>query len=117
MKMRIEVVSVSADGNEQRRQMLTIDRQELAMETLGMSLRESKALLEGVQDFMIAQQVGEDLERRRACPHCGQRHTAKESGTAPVKTLFGPVTCQIRDGIGALARLKVRGHSVRRTPG
>ena len=91
MKMRIEVVSVSADGNEQRRQMLTIDRQELAMETLGMSLRESKALLEGVQDFMIAQQVGEDLERRRACPHCGQRHTAKDSGTAPVKTLFGPV--------------------------
>jgi hypothetical protein len=69
MKMRIEVVSVSADGNEQRRQMLTIERQELAMETLGMSLWESKALLEGVQDFMIAQQVGEDLERRRACPH------------------------------------------------
>ena len=91
MKMRIEVVSVSADGNEQRRQMLTIDRQELAMETLGMSLRESKALLEGVQNFMIAQQVGEDLERRRACPHCGQRQTAKDSGTSPVKTLFGPV--------------------------
>ena len=43
---------------------------------------------------MIAQQVGEDLERRRACPHCGQRHTAKDSEAAPVKTLFGRVNVQ-----------------------
>jgi hypothetical protein len=91
MNLRIEVVSVGSDGSEQRRQMLTIERQELAMETLGMSLVESKTLLEGVQDFMVAQQVSEDLEQRRACPHCGQRHTAKDSGSTSVKTLFGPV--------------------------
>jgi len=51
MNVRIEAVCVSADGSEQRRQMLGIERQELAMETLGMSLAESKALLAGVQDF------------------------------------------------------------------
>jgi hypothetical protein len=45
MNLGIEVVSVSADGSEQRRQMLSIERQELAMETLGMSAAESKALL------------------------------------------------------------------------
>ena len=39
---RIEVVSVDADGSEQRRQVLAVERQELAMETLGMSLAESK---------------------------------------------------------------------------
>ena len=55
MKIRIEVVCVSADGREQHRQLSGFDRQELAMETLGMSLAESKALLEGVQDFMVAQ--------------------------------------------------------------
>jgi len=38
---------------------------------------------------MVAQQVGEDLERRRACNHCGRRHTTKDSGTSPLKTLFG----------------------------
>ncbi|HEY6764312.1 MAG TPA: ISKra4 family transposase [Candidatus Sulfotelmatobacter sp.] len=94
MKMRIEVVSVDADGSEQRRQVLAVERQELAMETLGMSLAESKSLLEGVQDSMIAQQVGEDLERRRPCFHCGRLHIAKDSGTAPVRTLFGPVNVQ-----------------------
>jgi hypothetical protein len=92
MNLRIEVVGVSADGSEQRRQMLSIERQELAMETLGMSVAESKALLEGVQDFMIEQQVGEDLERRRACSHCGRRHAIKDFGTTPVKTLFGSVS-------------------------
>jgi len=89
VKMRIEVVTVSADGREHRRQVLAIEREELAMATLGMSLAESKSLLEGVQDSMIAAQAGEDLEQRRACPHCRRRHTAKDSGTAVVKTLFG----------------------------
>ena len=53
MMVRIEMVCVSADGSEERRQMLGIERQELAMETLGMSLAESKALLAGVQDFGV----------------------------------------------------------------
>ena len=91
MNLRVEVVSMGADGIEQRRQVLSLERQELAMETLGMSLVESKALLESVQDFMVAQQVAEDLERRRACSHCGRRHAMKDFGTTLVKTLFGPV--------------------------
>ncbi len=94
MKMRIEVVTVGADGSEHRRQVLAVERNELAMETLGMSLAESKSMLEGVQDSMIAQQVGEDLERRRACSHCSRRHTAKDSGTTFVKTLFGRIPVQ-----------------------
>ena len=63
MNIRIEIVCVSADGLEQRRQLSGFERQELAMETLGMSLAESKALLEGVQNYMIAKQVSEDLEQ------------------------------------------------------
>jgi hypothetical protein len=69
MKVRVEVVCLNADGDEQRRQVLTIERWELAMETLGMNLTEGKALLAGVQDFLVAQQAAEELEQRRACPH------------------------------------------------
>src|SRR4029077_7144142 len=57
MKVRVEVVCLNADGDEQRRQVLTIERRELAMETLGMNLTEGKALLADVQDFVVAQQV------------------------------------------------------------
>jgi NADH pyrophosphatase NudC (nudix superfamily) len=91
MNIRIEVVGVNTDGCEQRRQVLMIERQELAMETLGMNLSESKALLSGVQDFVIGQQAHEYLETHRACPHCGERRASKDSATAPVKTVFGPV--------------------------
>ena len=72
MKVRVEVVSLNTDGEEQRRQILTIERRELAMETLGVNLTEGKALLVGVQDFVVAQQAHEDLEQRRACARCGQ---------------------------------------------
>jgi hypothetical protein len=92
MNIRIEVVCMDADCGEQRREVLTIERQELAMETLGMSLSEGKALLAGVQDFVIAQQAHEYLEQQRSCPACGRRHTSKDSGSTPIKTVFGPVS-------------------------
>ena len=84
MKVRVEVVCLNADSEEQRRQVLTIERRELAMETLGMNLTESKALLAGVQ-------AREELEQRRACPHCRRRYTTKDSGSTPVSTVFGRV--------------------------
>src|SRR6202165_2844411 len=91
MKVWVEVVSLNADGEEQRRQVLTIERRELAMETLGVNLTEGKALLAGVQDFVVAQQAREELEQRRACPHCRRRYTTKDSGSTPVSTVFGRV--------------------------
>ncbi|MGH9633151.1 MAG: ISKra4 family transposase, partial [Bryobacteraceae bacterium] len=91
MSVRVEVVCANADGSEERREVLTIERRELAMETLGMNLSEGKTLLAGVQDFVVAQQVYEDLDRRRVCPNCRGRYTSKDSGSTPVSTVFGRV--------------------------
>ena len=91
MSLRVEVVCINTDGDEQRQQVLEIERPELTMETLGMNLNEGKALLAGVQNFVVTQQVYEDLERRCKCPHCGGRYTSKDSGTTPVSTVFGRV--------------------------
>jgi hypothetical protein len=90
MKFRVEVVCVDC-GEEIRRHVLTIERDELAMETLGMSLSEGKAMLSAVQDVVIAQQAHEYLEQQRACSDCGRQHTNKDAGNTPVKTVFGPV--------------------------
>jgi hypothetical protein len=48
MNVRVEVVCVNADGGEHRRRVLTIERRELAIETLNRSLTEGKSLLAGV---------------------------------------------------------------------
>ena len=90
MKFRVEVVCISDSGREHRSDALEMKRRQLAMETLGLNLSESKAMLESVQDFVVAQQVVEDLEQRR-CPNCGNRYTAKGGGKTEVKTLFGAV--------------------------
>src|SRR5438309_4799785 len=77
MKFRVEVISVNDEGSEQRRDVMEMERDGLAVETLGLSLAEGKAILRGVQDFVASQQTSEDLRRRRRCPNCGQRHHSK----------------------------------------
>jgi hypothetical protein len=90
MKFRVEVICVNDTGTEERREVMEMERQQLAMETLGLSLAEGKAILRGLQDFFASQQVSEDLQRRRRCPNCGQRYHSKEAGTSTVETVFGP---------------------------
>jgi len=92
MKFRVEVICVNDGGAEERRDVMEIEREELAMETLGLDLAEGKAILRGVQDFVASQQTTEDLERQRNCPSCGQRYQSKETGRSTIETVFGPVT-------------------------
>ena len=91
MKFRIQVVCVTDDGAEQTRQVMEFERQELAMETLGMSLLEGKALLQGMQEFVSDQQAMEFLKRSQPCPHCGQQRSVKANGSIPVHTVYGTV--------------------------
>ena len=62
MKFRIQVVRVADDGAERMKEVMEFERQELAMETLGMSLAEGKAVLKGVQEFVAEQQAAEFLQ-------------------------------------------------------
>jgi hypothetical protein len=90
MKFRVEVICLHDDG-EQRCSVMEMERAELVMETLGLSVAEGKAMLRGVQDFVVSQQAQEDLKRRRQCPACGQPHHSKQAGPHTVNTVFGPV--------------------------
>ena len=96
MSVRVEVICINAAGAEQRHQVLSIERAELAMETLGMSLDEGKALLAAVQDIVVAHQVQGDLERPSCMPilprptyqqgfrqHTGEHGVRPGPGTEP----------------------------------
>jgi len=96
MRFRVEVVCLH-HGGEQRCSVMEMERAELALETLGMSVAEGKAMLHGVQDFMATQQVIEDLKGKRVCPNCGQRYHSKDAGTHTVKTSQD----RVRSGGGA----------------
>ena len=112
MKVQVEVVCLNADGEEQRRQVLTIERRELAMETLGMNLTESKALLAGVQDFVVAQQAREELEQRRACPTAAGGTRPRTPAAPQLARYSAELRCPIRDGTAAAARRRAPRRSV-----
>ena len=85
VRFRVEVVCVKEDGSEEHRTITELDRRELVMETLGLTLAEGKTILEVVQDVVTSEHVAEDLQRRRPCTSCGASHTIKDGGTTAVR--------------------------------
>jgi hypothetical protein len=48
MNFRIAVICMRDDGTKERREMLTVTKEQLVMETLGLTVAEGKALLASV---------------------------------------------------------------------
>jgi hypothetical protein len=91
MQFRIELVAVADDGTEQRQELITLTRNEAELETIGLTLAESKQLLQVLQQAVVEQQVDGYLDQQRGCPHCGKKRRLKQSEPAPFRTLFGLV--------------------------
>jgi hypothetical protein len=91
MQFRIQVVVVADDGTEHPQEIADLARTEARIETIGLTLAESKQLLRELQHIMIAQQVAVYLREQRACPLCGKQRSLKEEGCASFRTLFGRV--------------------------
>src|SRR5437870_13048628 len=91
MKFRVQVVCVADDGAEQMQPVAEFEREALAMETLGMTLAEGKAVLQGVQEFVAERQTVEFLQRSKGCPGCGQQRSTKGIGSISVRTAYGTV--------------------------
>ena len=91
MKFRIDVVRVGDDGTEQSSAMVVLSRGPLALETLGLTLAESKELLHNVQTYLVEQQAAAYLEQHCSCPQCGRHYTSKGQGSSTINTVFGPV--------------------------
>ena len=111
MKFRVEVIRINDDGAEQRYDVMELERHELAMETLGLSLMDGKTILHEVQDFVASQQMVEDLKARRICLSCGQRYHSKATGTHTLRPCSGRSACRIRGGSGVHARRQAQRHS------
>ena len=112
MKVWVEVVSLNADGEEQRLQVLTIERRELAMETLGVNLTESKALLAGVQDFVVAHRYAKIWSNDVRVHTAAGGTRARTPAASRLARYSAELRCSIRDGTDAAARRRVPRRSV-----
>ena len=69
--------------------MRCIQREDLAPETLGLTLAEAKDLLANVQANMVKEQTAEYIEQHSACPLCGKVRGQKGQKDIVFRSLFG----------------------------
>jgi hypothetical protein len=86
------LITVDDRGEEVVQEIAVLERSEATLATLGLTLAESKAIVHGLQERVVKQQVADHLERQRPCPHCRECRASKENAVAPFRTLFGKVT-------------------------
>jgi hypothetical protein len=69
MKVRIQVVIEAENGAPEKVQEIArLERGALRAEELGLTLAEAKALLHGMQQAVVIEQIEEYLEKFKTCP-------------------------------------------------
>ena len=82
MKIKIQVVIELDSGNTQIIQEVSkIERNSLQPENLGLSIAESKTLLQNIQATLVKRQVAEYLAQNSSCLHCEKKLLHKDKRT------------------------------------
>ena len=77
VQVRIEPDAADGVADVSVVDVATIDRGELAVDSLGLCIAEAKTLLAGVQDVMVTAQAAEAVRERERCDVCGRRSRTK----------------------------------------
>ncbi|WZU61978.1 ISKra4 family transposase (plasmid) [Providencia rettgeri] len=91
MKIVVTAKVMHDDGYTYQETLLTLQKTAEQDEPLGLSLNESKTLLNRVQLAVIQAQSQSYMQAHRECPHCHQRRQIKDHQTRHYHTLFGVI--------------------------
>src|SRR5690242_14845734 len=89
MICKIQVVTLGEDGREEIREIACLERTDLKLETLGLTLAEGKVILKGLQAIVVEGQLSAHLPSQQPCPDCGGLRALKGYHDLTVKTVFG----------------------------
>lgn len=90
MKIRVQVIVELDDGaGEIVQDIAQLERGQLRLEGLGLTLAEAKGLLEGLQRAMVEQQIIEYSKQQSSCALCGKQRLHKGAHAIVYRTLFG----------------------------
>ncbi|WP_233618462.1 ISKra4 family transposase, partial [Providencia rettgeri] len=91
MKIVVTVKVIHDDGSAYQETLLTLQKTAEQGEPLGLSLNESKILLNSTQLAIIQAQSQSYMQAHRECPLCHQRRQIKDHQTRHYHTLFGVI--------------------------
>jgi len=70
MRIQVQMVIIADDGTQQEQLITTLQREAPRAETLGLTLAESKEILQQTQQVLIGHQIAAYLANQRPCPAC-----------------------------------------------
>ncbi|CAM3326640.1 hypothetical protein XNC1_p0146 (plasmid) [Xenorhabdus nematophila ATCC 19061] len=89
MQLTIQIATVDKSGHRHTEKLLAIEKQTDSPNDIGLSLSESKQLLNTVQQSVIQKQAAEFLDEHRPCPCCQRNRRIKGRQKIQYRTLFG----------------------------
>jgi hypothetical protein len=92
MQVKVQVVTITDEGQEITREVACIERHDLTPVTLGLSLAEGKAVLQALQEVVVEWQMHVYLSEQRPCPHCGKLRHSKGVHHTAFRTVFGTLS-------------------------
>ncbi|MFM1160026.1 ISKra4 family transposase, partial [Yersinia enterocolitica] len=89
MKLTLQIVITDESGVSRTEELMTLQKSGDARNDIGLSLSESKSLLNTVQQSMVQQQADEYTHQHIQCPHCLASRRIKGRQKIQYRTLFG----------------------------
>src|SRR5690242_14693568 len=89
MKITVQIMVQSDEGQAEVVEVARLERRPLQPETLGMSLAEARAILAGLEQSFVERQAAEVLAQQGRCPHCGRERSCKDRQSIVFRTPFG----------------------------
>src|SRR5215813_5735525 len=94
MQGKVQVVTRRDDGEEALHEVACVERDELTPASLGLSIADSKAILQGIQEVVVAWQMRAYLDSQRHCPQCGKLRHSKGVHHTVFRTVFGDLSIE-----------------------
>lgn len=91
MRMKIQVVTISDNGEETTQDVASLERGELLPENLGLSIQDGKTILKGVQETLVDKQVEASFRVAKRCSKCCQSRNTKGYHDVKLRTIFGSI--------------------------
>ncbi len=89
MQAKVQVMTITDEGQAITQDIACVERQELTPVTLGLSLAEGQAVLQALQEVVVEWQIEAYLRQQRACPQCGKTRRRKGLHHTVIRTVFG----------------------------
>lgn len=91
MQLTLQIVITDESGVSRTEELMTLQRSGDALNDIGLSVSESKRLLNTVQQSVVQQQADEYTRQHIQCPHCLAARRIKGQQKIQYRTLFGVI--------------------------